>query len=326
MLALKYLSDESVHSWILRNLIVSGSLSFSSVIGKNGQWIAEPQFTRQCHIELDEFDDVDLLIFLRKSGIAIKTAGEFDNPIDHLLCVDRIFKHHTYGNSVKGRLFIRYCPLCIKVSIEDFGFAYFKSAWLYSVRCNHHNINLIQIKAVTYNEALDSLNSIMSARPLEINRIESPTQYMTLKKSYNKEGYFHIMPCLLDDFYWWASRIRKDDYLEFSHTIFYKNNGVRKELSNERVQYFFEKYREDLPSQFFDFLLDRVEIKNFRFGISQPYSLSERILKSERHNCSKCMFLSEDCILDSIIQTFYLGESKVSSSKVNNICEKLFFR
>ena len=323
MVNLKYLDDESVHSWVFRNLNVLGSLNFTSVVGSNGKWVAEPRFTSSCYVDIESLDDVDLLAFFRRSGIAVKSASMFDYPVDYLQSVERVFQGIDYVSYAKGSIPIRFCPFCIRSSIEEFGFAYFKSSWLYDVSCEGHGQQLIQIKPSTYRDVLNALNIVMSGGLLSNNATEEPTPLKQNKN--NEECVNHVMPCLLNDFYWWASRRRYDDYLDTSHNVFYNSYSIRKRMSDEQLHGYFKTYSKRYPRQFADFLSEKAELKECWFGLSQPCSMKENIIKSIRHNCSKCLDFSDYCISGEVIYRFSLGEIDHLLTIRENKCD-LFLR
>lgn len=295
MIVLNYFDDESVQSWILRNLKVSGSLNFFSVIGLNGYLLRTPHFTANVDVNLAKFNDLELLNWLRKSHLAVKKAGIFDNPIDYIDSVYNVLGKRGLDRATKGSIPIRFCKDCIKAQVKKLGFAYFKSEWLDNVLCSIHGRTLDQIKESTYKESLNSLRLIMSGRVDEFEFIESPTPLPSLKSTSDVSNY-HVMPCLIFDFYRWASMERDDGYLDDSHWDYYHANLMRKKISDDKIHFYFSVvYPRRFPKQFGEFMAERTEMKEYRFGINQPLSLKENLLKSNRHNCSKCMIAQHHC-------------------------------
>ena len=99
----------------------------------------------------------------------------------------------------------------------------------------------------------------------------------------------YIMPCLLYDFYRWASMWRTDDYLGVSYYGFYYLDGTRKPIYSIELYDAFFRCRNVFPKQFKEFMSRRAEVKDYWFGISQVRSLKETLLKSNKYNCSKCL-------------------------------------
>lgn len=323
MIELKYFQDESVQSWIVRNLKVLGCSSYRSVIGPNGQWLLAPYFTNECSVDIRTLDDAELLSFLRRSGLAKKQAGIFENPVDYLSSVHRVFQRNDDYWSDKGSVSIRFCYHCIEESIREYGFAYFKSAWLHNVKCDIHYVPLIQLKDSTYKVGVNSLVIVMSGRELPDIFTENINSSILSKDNDVEEPPFHIMPCLLYDFYRWASMKRKDNYLEMSYLDFHGADLIRKKISDEMLHYYFATYNQKYPKQFSEFLTERAEIKEYWFGISQRCSLKENLLKSNKHNCSRCIRAQDHCPIQPIAKIL-VGDYYQHEVKKRNICD--FFR
>ncbi|WP_406732266.1 hypothetical protein RJD39_12150 [Vibrio scophthalmi] len=317
MVALKYLEDESVQSWVLRNLRVSGCLSLHSVIGTNGQWHNIPHLSKCVGIKLVDFDDFELLVWLRKSSIAVKRAGIFDNPLDYINSVYRVFTRQDLDKRTRGSIPIRFCSQCLQNFIQALGFAYFKFDWLYGERCTIHDVPLTQLRASRYEEVMHSLGLVMSGH---LDSLEPFEQATGLLSEPVEESDFHIMPCLIFDFYRWASFIRDDGYLDDSHWEFYYQNLMRKPISDNKIHYYFSaSYPKRFPKQFGEFLSERLEVKVHRFGISQPLSLKETLWKSNRHNCSKCLIAQDHCPIQLVAKVWL--DSPWAWGRSSNICD-----
>lgn len=300
MVELKYIEDESAHSWVFRNLLVSGALDFSVVIGANGHMSSFPHFTKDCNVQRDKLNDAEVLAFLRRSGIARKRAGPFDNPIDYLHSANAFFSNSRTHGHEKSHIPIRFCRACIVESIGNHGFGYLKSEWLFESWCNRHQKKLIQLKALSHKKTINILIRTLSG---DVIPVCETVEYEPLPTRNNnkEETQAHIMPCLLDDFYRWASMWRDDDYLGESFYKFYYRDGRRKPISDEQLHSYFSNYSRALPNQFGEFLT-RAEFKDYWFGLSQVRSLKEILIKSNKHNCSKCTRWTNFCPIKPIIK------------------------
>ncbi|MGV2989718.1 hypothetical protein ACE1OE_18955 [Vibrio sp. E150_011] len=286
MIELKYTEDESAHSWVFRNLLVSGMMDFSSVIGVNGYMHAFPSFTKDCNVQREKLNDVELLAFLRRSGLARKRAGLYDNPFDYLDSVNCFFDNSLISTSGKGSIPIRFCRSCIVESIGSQGYGYLKSEWLFESWCNRHQKTLIQLKAFSHKKAVNILSRALVGEAIPECDTDEYKQLPT-RTNNEDETKVHIMPCLLDDFYRWASMWRDDDYLGRSFKDYYYADGRRKPISDRQLHSDFTNYGRELPKQFVEFF-SRAEYKDYWFGLSQACSLKETLIKSKNHNCSKC--------------------------------------
>ncbi len=236
---------------------------------------------------MEKFNDREILAFLRRSGIAEKSAGFFDNPIDYLNVVYNFFYDIKRVNHSEGSIPIRFCPSCIVESIRDQGFGYLKSEWLFKSKCNSHQQTLITLRALGAKKVINALISVLSGKTISEYDIDITENESTNKINDKNKCGFHVMPCLLNDFYRWASMWRDDDYLGFSFYEFYHPDGRRKSISDKRLHSYFSDYAREYPRQFEDFL-SCAESKNYLFGLSQVCSLNEMLIKSNKHNCSKC--------------------------------------
>ena len=105
MFELRYVEDESVQSWIFRNLVVDGEIDFSSILSSEGDWYNNVSFRKNCPERMTRTRDVELLRFLRNSGLALKYAGKYDNPVDYLVPFPFSFEwlvHHKLGEVCSG--------------------------------------------------------------------------------------------------------------------------------------------------------------------------------------------------------------------------------
>jgi hypothetical protein len=289
MLQLKYLPDESVQSWIYRNIYVSGSFDFSTVIGPKGEWRAYPTFNDDCNFDKNLIEDVDFLAFLRRSGLANKSADFFENPVDYLADIERVFDKRI--NSLKatsGSRPVRYCRYCIEEVMKEYGFAYFKSCWLSETECSVHSRVLYEINALGRKENEVLIQEILGG-------IDIPAEFRGKAKkrkvdvtSHNNDIQFHMMPCFQSDLYRWALCERRDYSRGMDDVEFHYPDGRRKSAGKSVFSkaYYFYLYQH--PKQFAEFFEATNEIKEYRFGFMQRYTLQEKLLKSKRHNCSKC--------------------------------------
>lgn len=316
-----FVHGESVHSWIYRILTVFGETTFNSIVGTNGKWISSPIIPRKFSSISKGFSDIDLLYFMRDSGLAINEAGIFDNPIKYLSSVERFFDDNLIEErNEKGKISIKYCDECIEDAIFELGFGYLKADWLYGSMCQIHGKNLNQIKVNSRSQALTLLKSILAGKKVPEKKLELPVTY---SKHLSERGNFeyHVMPCLLHDFYRWASWRRKDDYLDGSHHEFYDSRFMRRNISDYKLHNYFLVYEVKYSVQFSSFLSETSEIIEYKYGFNQKLSLKENLLKSRKHNCSKCLMSQHHCPIN-LIARFRIEEVKESHRSVDlNICD-----
>lgn len=286
---LMYAEDESVQSWVFRLALLSGEYKYNSLIGIDGKWYSTPSLVKGCAFNLHLIPDLDLLRFLRRSGIANKKASMFDNPVDYIDQMSIINPSNNSSSNAKGEITIRFCKECIAESIKKNGYGYFKAEWLSKIYCSNHGINLIELISKNRKSVVKELLQAFAGTPV----IQSQTSVALDKDSHQyreakTDFSYHIMPCLLNEFYMWASRKSDDALLKYEHLDFFYVNGVRKKISDEYLHYKFIYFLEYYPKQLKEFLDRTVELKEYKFGFRQKLSLSETLAKSRSKNCSKC--------------------------------------
>lgn len=319
---MKFIEDESIQSWIYRTLFLNGAADYSSVIGINSMWRETPHFTSECDIDIKYISDTDLINFLRKSNIAQKRSGIFDNPIDYVNEAKFVLQGRTEPNS-KGTISIGYCPYCISDSISKFGFGYFKAIWLTEDNCKIHNIKLDFMPITSKVNGLKLIREIISGkRPSkklkssENKSLAKPTPCITVD--------YHVMPCILMEFYRVASSEWSNIFPKPRYIDFYFMDGRRKYTTDSFLHIKFVTYSEKYPLEFNKFMLERSEVINYKFGINQEHSLSEKLLKSKGSNCSKCYRLSlgSNCPVQPLIAIEYLDfKSFIDSNNQVNRCD-----
>lgn len=211
-----YIEDESVQSWFFRQALLSGENKFNNVIGTNGKWYGIPYFGSGCTLNLHSIPDLGLLCFLRKSGIANKGVTTFDNPVNY---VDRMSivtpSKKSYSDS-KGQITIRFCEDCIGESIKENGFGYFKAEWLSSIHCSTHDVNLRELTSINRQSAAVEIRRVFSGCSVSESQISFHLDKNShLYRESKCDEFYNIMPCLLGDFYMWASKESDDAELEY---------------------------------------------------------------------------------------------------------------
>ncbi|MBY8219784.1 hypothetical protein ACSEYT_00450 [Vibrio cidicii] len=286
-----YIEDESVQSWFFRQALLSGESKFENVIGTDGKWYGTPCLGSGCTLNLHSIPDLGLLRFLRKSGIANKDATMFDNPVNYVKQMSIVTPSKYSSSNSKGQITIRFCEDCIGESIKENGFGYFKAEWLSSIHCSIHDVNLRELTSRNRQSAAVEISRAFSGRPVSESQISFDLDKDShLYRESKSDELYHIMPCLLDAFYMWASKKSDNAELKYEYLDFYHQNGMRKEVSDEYLHHKFMYFREHFPMQLKGFLERASELKEYKFGFRQRFSFSETLVKSKNQNCSKCSY------------------------------------
>lgn len=163
---LRYLPDETLHSFIFRICLVNGDENFADVTDQNVQWKEKLQLNVKTEKYFTEYSDNDFLTLMRNSWQAKKNIAIFDNPIEYMTEIKSLLKRqrprrgHGHNNQLK------YCIDCIRESINKNGFGYFKSSWhyMFSEYCFIHNIPLTHYKKHSTVKPHEILKTIISGK------------------------------------------------------------------------------------------------------------------------------------------------------------------
>lgn len=314
-----FVEDESVQSWIYRNLFLSGAIDYSSVIGINSLWRENPHFTAECDVDFKTIDDRKLINFLRMSNIAHNKADTFDDPTEYITDAKFVlYKGYSTPNS-KGTISIGYCSYCIVDSITKHGFGYFKASWLNQNKCNIHNVALDFVPISKRTSGLKIIRDVISGKKLR----EQGLPVIRKKSSNRITSDDFVMPCLVMEFYRVASSRWSNIFPWPSFMSFYLINGQRKSMGLHALQIKYLTYSIDYPAEFKRFINERSEIITIKLGINQKLSLSENLLKSKNYNCSKCHNLSinGNCVVSPILVQEYLNiNSPLELNIKSNLC------
>ncbi|CDT99298.1 hypothetical protein VCR14J2_270058 [Vibrio coralliirubri] len=315
-----FFEGESLFSFFFRKQLVCGDLDFSNLISPLGRLYIRPIALIGRRGYLGNVRDSELLSLLEQNEIIRKRTTLFSDPTHHLGTIKRYFYHHDFPNNFgidrDGTKELAYCSACIKENIYRSGMGYFKYEWLKGGRCTQHKTSLLLVSRSTRAKTVEALTAVISGRVPE-GSVKNVAQDITATSvplarrqgCMSRMDYFHsfvskdspvrMTRCLARDFYLWIkSNIDKVDDDIARKLRFANKDRFLLSFRNFRHQYEKLGYGR-LACFFFIFLetndpdlrkfLDEVskEIDVF-FGVYSPRSLSEKMLKSNRYNCSLC--------------------------------------
>lgn len=213
----------------------------------------------------------------------------FDNPVDYLNELAIITPVDGSNFPYKGQIPIRFCRECIEESIKKYGFGYLKSAWLSNVKCGVHDVPLAELTNGKRKGTIIDLREILAGRPTHNSKeVFELFKGSHLYQEKISKTHFHIMPCLLMDFYMWASKENSDPALQYEYLDFRSQYSLKKDISDTYLHQKYIYFEETYPIQFKAFLEIKAELKEYKFSLQQKFSLREMLLKSKNKNCSKC--------------------------------------
>jgi hypothetical protein len=126
---LRYLPDETLHSFIFRVCLVNGNEKLADITDTKTLWRKNLQLNTKIMQYFTEYNDHDLLTLMRNSEQAKQDTKIFSNPVQHMSDIKRLLRKEPPKKWARPGGQLKYCIDCIKNSIREFGFGYFKSPW-----------------------------------------------------------------------------------------------------------------------------------------------------------------------------------------------------
>lgn len=305
--------NESLYSFILRGLIISGNTKFDSVIGINGLWLEKPHVPRESQYLFCQLDDSQLFEISKKSGLANENRFMFGNPSSFIHSLKYIYaQKNTIPRKVKGSIEIKFCIYCIKESIILNGCGYFKADWLFSDDCSKHNRSLQAIHFASYCGVKSEILKIFSGECNAQSFTNSKTKQFTRikrKRDDNKDScriklnnhWIYIMPCLKNDMSRWLA-INTDNLYESITSM--RDFLIRDTICSSTEKYVHMdddkwymhlyhliKYEEPF---FKDYIDNNFKSSSYYFGMNRQNSFCETLYKLTGSDCSKCLILASD--------------------------------
>lgn len=301
-------SDESLHSFVLRNqLMFHPEIKPIGVMNHSGAW-RDPIFVSKGIQHLFyAYQDHELLHLIGAHARSNMIHMRLDRfPGISSESIERVFFHDN-EKLKKGGCSIRvsFCEMCIKESVSEFGYGYFKDEWSYKCECFKHGKELRQLPIDSYSRNLKRIKNILKGEVLESFFCDSPDFSGNLrredhvKKMHNKKFYpVKAAKCALTSFSEWlalnrehlseredeplvalSSLINKPTFLERN---FYKFDLAENVAEACRI---IEDENPELIKSYFD---DCVEVRRVNIGPRKQGVLVELVSKRKGMSCAEC--------------------------------------
>lgn len=160
---LRYLPDETLHSFIFRVCLINGEEQFSDVTNNNVQWLKTLQINARTMKYFADYSDRDFLILTRNSWQAVKNTKMFGNPVEYMSQINILLRKQPIIRRGTHTYPLRYCIDCIRESIKELGFGYFKSSWHYDFAnyCYIHHKTLTHFNKISKMHNHETLKAIL---------------------------------------------------------------------------------------------------------------------------------------------------------------------
>ncbi|MGB5853752.1 MAG: hypothetical protein WBH20_00630 [Oceanisphaera sp.] len=301
--------DESLHGFLLRNqLLYSPSTKPVGVISQNGGWIKSPFVSQEAQHVFSLRPDHELLEIIDIKETIDGIGNQlFDCPIGYTHKISNVFfsnNNHTKIN--KNVEPIVFCEICIRESIEKFGYGYFKNIWSFYSYCAIHNEPLKQFPLKNFSSSLSWIADVMQGNipdvAFVVQDFKKPV-YLSWEDPISR--FFFPIKASLCAFYFFAQWILNNE--DLFDRGFYKLVSRRKMLKQcgfivfkkhftanakdylTKIYLILKGFNQDLLDKFFE---QHVEIVKIQIGPRKQGVLQELITKIKGESCSLCNFKS----------------------------------
>ncbi|OZB42975.1 MAG: hypothetical protein B7X50_02455 [Alishewanella sp. 34-51-39] len=217
----------------------------------------------------------------------MKEKESSENPVKYVEEIVNVFPLESRTSSKKGAIAISYCFSCIKESIKNLGFGYFKADWLYGRKCTLHSSDLEILNTSNLKQTLEQLRFILAGiENVSQQKCKQKLKFLAEQELGSAE--YYVMPCALYEFSKLASKPNGSYFPDFYHLNFYEKNGRKKVLIKSEIYYHYLICNLMNRDGFLNFLDERTEVFEYKYGINQLNTLSEKLVKKKGANCSKC--------------------------------------
>lgn len=292
---LKPQNNELIHSFIYRLHKLSGINDFRNLVNDSGKWMTFPKILKGTISYYDYIYEPLILLMLQHIGLAKKSIHCFDNPASYVRDLNQFFllsDYHTGSQS--GPKPIKYCLDCIRKSIRDNGFAYFRREWYEGTFCNEHQCELSFVSETSKKPAIHALGSLFLGKCPD--KFEVCKQNRTSKNSEKKEVFLaeYVTPCFVNAFRNFIIDKRDDFPADLLNKKYYSDLN----LQQRHVLFsLYQKLKELKPLIYIDFLDNNTERKVIYTGVLKSTSLKECLLKHKKSSCISCDYSRSSCAL-----------------------------
>lgn len=287
------ISDETLQSFIFRELTSSGVTDYSDVIGNDGRWKMAPKISNKNQYLFKKYDEKLLWTFARNSGLAAKASGIFGNPFQHVKSLERIFNSDTTRDvNSSGSIQVAFCKNCLFEAISEYGVGYLKSEWLLKSYCSIHSKRLEILSVNKRHQAVKSILALLQGK--KIMNVSDTRKQVDMKNFKDLNFYsdeldstrVFLSRCAANEFVLWLKRnlslIQSNPKLRqrywvssLGREVFVAPNDLEK-IFHELNQY--EKDSID------SFISDKLKTTNESFGIWDNSLFHEKVLRAKEYN------------------------------------------
>ncbi|MEZ8740544.1 hypothetical protein AB6E21_10985 [Photobacterium swingsii] len=252
----------------------------------------------------------------------------FGNPSYFLSKLNDAFYRGVHSSRRAACRPIKFCPLCIREQIKEFGFGYFKSHWLHRDYCLHHNQKLL-VADYPLSNIYGYLQKILSGRFPSSSYLSEIGNYQTECMALNI--FKKASPCLAEIFKKW---IRKNLYLidekvaeecgvedidRVLSWFFHKDGRVQFMTTRVCLEVVFRAIQKVHINAHSDFIFKHSKTIMIPCGIRSYDSIFVPYLIHREKECTRCLEL--DCPVSHVISVFRFNPD-CSQNETVNLCDQ----
>lgn len=328
--------DESLYSFIYRSQRLRGFMQTQNVITPSGNWRSYPKVLPELINYYKGYNEKELITILNESGLISRERYWLNSPFYFQETLkNTFFSIENTAKSIRS-IPILFCPECVKESINNKGFGYFKTDWVFNDYCKVHRERLFRITAKTNNESNEGVRHALSGI---VSSSHATQNYKVRfrKKRQSRVAPYTLSACFFVTFERWLAHNRL--YLPISFymmmaekchiylfDILYTKLGTYRYISDENINNILEILYIIKPKIFRnDFIKKLCKITNQKAGVNKTNDVIFQTLKIKSHNCDKCPHRKSDIscyISKSIVRTFvYPGIGNYNFNYCDNLLE-----
>ena len=164
-------SDELIHSFIFRAHLVYGIDRFDNIISKDGRWSCFPRLAKYTFHHFKSVCEKEIHDSLISIGVQAKYVSPTDDASTRYGYLKYFYGLTTSTYSQLHRcLPIRFCLDCMRLSLYNNGFGYFRSSWYWGESCTTHHQLLQTINTDSRNDTLDHIHALLRGEHDESTR------------------------------------------------------------------------------------------------------------------------------------------------------------
>jgi hypothetical protein len=323
---------ETIYSFVFRLQSALGLSNYSNIINHNGYWLRFPKALKGTVFIYRFYDEKDLILLLRNTGIAKNQSRFNGNDIPNIYRDPTKYMEALHAFlKIKGTKLplnipreIRFCTECIREQVNKHGTGFFKGEWYVTKNCTIHNKSLFKLSSSNRADSINQIKLILKGitpnSSKELHTYDSEVQYASgnIQALLENNSIPPFAPCMKNPFDKWLVDKCQSFPNEAIKKLYIPHNKSIENLKKTNKYKIYIKYpkNKNLLYEHFttshfkpleDFLGEIAEEVNVSNGVFHKLNLTEKLYKRKQDDCQRCYlsnswrYSSSDCPADLMI-------------------------